>query len=602
MIYCQHCTTANEAGNQVCTKCGNKLLLLGGNQRWEEPDLPRLSMEDHFLERISHLEELTNQLQEQVARLGEAQDMFERNAFVTRAGVTALVDTLKESKLLREDLLYQRWETTLAEQMEEARHRERFSHMKNRFVALYRGETQHRATFLKLIEEAELLIYSDRFSESTEILSKALNLDQANYELAFYLAEDEHQLGKSEEARGYLEIALAAKPDHAGALLLLGLHHFDEGEREAARRYLSECLEVNPTHPRAMLSLGALYVAEGEYIAAQPLLLQSAHQEPQAQTAYLLGIIAKKQNKLKEAIDYLSEATELDPEHEEAVFTLGMVYLERGWTRKARACFARAMELNPNRLGVSEDPVMENPPELEGDTEIAGDDLQRLEFAEGLVGKGKLKQALPHYRQLVKQFPESYPLRLSYAIVTFSLKRYEETLKAIQKTMSMELPDAARCMAYTLEMESFRALARYDEAVASLTEMAEVFPNGYGRTIANYGLALTKADLGQDLKAAEELAKETLQMSPPEFRHNALDALGWVYFKQGRLEEALELLENALSMQETIKHLYHYGMILLALNLQEEAFKVFERTVKLRPASNPIEDFVFPEFPFELDA
>lgn len=558
-------------------------------------------MEDHFLERISHLEELTNQLQEQVARLGEAQDMFERNAFVTRAGVTALVDTLKESKLLREDLLYQRWETTLAEQMEEARHRERFSHMKNRFVALYRGETQHRATFIKLIEEAELLIYSDRFSESTDILTKALNLDQANYELAFYLAEDEHQLGKSDEVKALLETTLAAKPDHAGALLMLGHHYFDEGETEAARRYLTKCLEVNPNHPRAMLSLGALYVAEGELIPAQKLLVQSAHQDPQAQTFYLLGIVAKKQNKVKEAVDHLSQATELDPEHEEAVFTLGMVYLERGWTRKARTCFARAMELNPNRLGVSEDPVLENQADLEAETEIAGKDLQRLEFAENLVGKGKLKQALPHYRQLVKQFPESFPLRLSYAIVTFSLKRYEETLKAIQKAMSMDLPEAARCMAYTLEMESFRALARYDEAVASLTEMAQVFPSGYGHTIACYGLALTKADLGQDLKAAEELAKEALQMSPPEFRHNALDALGWVYFKQGRLEEALELLENALSMQETIKHLYHYGMILLALNLQEEAFKVFERTVKLRPASNPIEDFVFPEFTTELD-
>ena len=46
-------------------------------------------------------------------------------------------------------------------------------------------------------------------------------------------------------------------------------------------------------------------------------------------------------------------------------------------------------------------------------------------------------------------------------------------------------------------------------------------------------------------------------------------------------------------LSESINHLHHCGMILLALNFQEKAFKVFERTVQLRKNSPQIKDFIF---------
>ena len=293
---------------------------------------------------------------------------------------------------------------------------------------------------------------------------------------------------------------------------------------------------------------------------------------------------------------------ELDPEHEEAVFNLGMAYLERGWTRKAQVCFSQALELNPNNLEY-EEASQTAKPEPRNSPEMDPSSLQTLQFAENLFRRGKLKQALPHYRQLVRKYPAHYVLLSSFAALNFSIKRFEESLKVARKILTLEsVPETVRCVSYTLQMESLRALDRYDEAIEVLEEMTREFPTGPGRAIANYGLAMTMADQSSDLKKAEDLAKQALEQSPPEFRHNALDAMGWVFFKQGRYEEALELLESALSMHETVNHLYHYGMILLALNLREEAFRVFERTFKLRNHNAHVDEFIFDSIQAEMEA
>jgi len=591
LIYCQACLTANPDDFETCVKCGSKLLVLGGDQRWEEPELPRLSMDDHFLERISNLEETVNHILEHLARLADSMETLDRNSFVTRSGLASLVETLKETRLLREDLLYQRWEATMVEQMEEARVRDRFAQMKARFLALYRGPSTKKKSFQNLIEEAEFQLFADRFDESVKTLERAFRIDQENYELAYYLAERFQEQGLAQEAAACLEKALKANSDHAESLLMLSLIRHGEEKTDEAEELLIHLLGLEPNHGGALLTLGALLTEQGRKEEARPLLLRAVDVDPRAQTYYLLGVNAKESGMLKEAIAALRQAVDLDDEHEDAVFALAMAYLERGWVRKAESCFARALELNPDKLEHFEAVQLESPeadaPELDGDSQ------ETLEFAESLFREGKLKQALPHYRQLLKKHPGNPSLLSGYTVLNFCLRRYEETLKAAEKLLAPTMPDKVRCVAYTLQMESLRALGRYDEAVEAASQMLRDFPKGHGRVIANYGMAVTKADMGRDLNQAEKLAEEAVSQSPPEFRHKALDALGWVYFKQGRYEEALDLLKSALAMHENVNHLYHYGMVLLALNLKEEAFKVFERTVKLRGKTASVDDFLF---------
>lgn len=568
-------------------------MILASNQRWEEQEFSKVSLEDHLLERISNLEDTLNNVLDHLTRLAESFQTLDRNTFITRSGLSALMDILKEAGAVKEDVLHQRWESTIIEQMEEARYRDRFGQMKGRFIALFRGKPEKLSIFKAKIDEAEILVLSDRFEDSTKVLKKAFLLDKRNYELAFYLAELAHEQGLIKEASGYLKQALDANPAHEDALVMLALIYYGENRVEPAKELLQRAIQASPSDDLPLLCLGSIYTSEGSFDTARELLERVNQIRPQAQAHYLLGIGFREQQKTNQSIEHFDMAQQLDPDHEEAIFSLGMAYLSKGWSRKARECFGRALELNPNRMEFRQALEFRFPDMSQVSSELDPESLEIYQFAENLVREGKYKQALPHYRTLLRKYPNNYLILTSYAVVHFSLRRFEEALKAASKILTQATPPLVACGAYTLQMEALRALGRYDEALLALAKMHEQFPDGYGHVIAKYGMALTLADMGKDLREAESLAKAALEVSPAEFKHNSMDALGWVYFKQGRYDEALELLEGAVALEENLTHLYHYGMVLLALNLQEKAFQIFDRAVKLREEGPRIDDFIF---------
>lgn len=593
MIYCQSCLTPNPPDGQTCRKCGSKLLVLPGNLRWEEQELPRISIEDHLLERISNLEETLNNVLDHLTRLAESQQTLDRNTFITRSGLSALIEVLKEAGQIKEEPLHQRWESTIIEQMEEARNRDRFMQMKSRFLALFRGKKEKFASFRAKIDEAEFLILSDHFDESIKALKKAFALDRRNYELAFHLAELAHEQGLIREAAGYLRQTLEANPNHEDALVMLALIEYGEGRIPEAKELLVRAIHTGSSDDLPLLCLGSIHTSVGEFDQAREYLERVVAIRPQAQAHYLLGLGWKEQKHLSTAIEHFATARELDPEHEEAIFSLGLAYLAKGWNRKARECFGQALALNPNRMEFRQALEFHLPDMGPASSELDAESLEVFRFAENLVREGKHKQALPHYRQLLRKYPNNYLILTAYAIAHFCLRRFEEAAKTAAKILSQGVPPLVACGAYSVQLEALRALGRQDEALAISNQVLERFPEGYCQVIAQYGTALTLADMGKDLAEAEILASRALESSPPEFKHNALDALGWVYFKQGRYDEALALLEQAGALEENLTHLYHYGMILLALNLQEKAFQVFDRAVKLREEGPKIDDFIF---------
>ena len=88
----------------------------------------------------------------------------------------------------------------------------------------------------------------------------------------------------------------------------------------------------------------------------------------------------------------------------------------------------------------------------------------------------------------------------------------------------------------------------------------------------NY-LAYTYAIHKISLKEAENLAKKALTIKP---KSGAItDTLGWIYFQQGRYEEALTVLREAYKLNnEEPEILYHLGMAYLKVGDKENARKL----------------------------
>jgi tetratricopeptide (TPR) repeat protein len=92
-----------------------------------------------------------------------------------------------------------------------------------------------------------------------------------------------------------------------------------------------------------------------------------------------------------------------------------------------------------------------------------------------------------------------------------------------------------------------------------------------------YALAVDNRDLDEALIYAERAIK--LKPAP-----HILDTLGWVYYRLGRLVEALQVTEEASrKLAEDAVILEHLGDIHLALNNLDEARAAFEKALSLQP-------------------
>jgi len=116
---------------------------------------------------------------------------------------------------------------------------------------------------------------------------------------------------------------------------------------------------------------------------------------------------------------------------------------------------------------------------------------------------------------------------------------------------------------------------RIDDAREALRALQREFPDD--PDVANsYGYFL--AELGEDLETAERLIQLALRAEP---RNGAyLDSLGWVYYQQGRYQEAFDLLVEAANQRgEDPVILEHLGRTLNRLNRPDQALSMLQRAL-----------------------
>ncbi|HEU4751886.1 MAG TPA: rhomboid family intramembrane serine protease [Armatimonadota bacterium] len=109
--------------------------------------------------------------------------------------------------------------------------------------------------------------------------------------------------------------------------------------------------------------------------------------------------------------------------------------------------------------------------------------------------------------------------------------------------------------------------------------------------VAHNGIAWTLADnLEQDLPEAEKHAQEAVRLQPGAA--GIIDTLAWVYYKQGRLQEALDTQTRAVNLARTdplvppdqrAELYYHLGAIQEKLNHVGEARDAYNKALENNP-------------------
>ena len=116
---------------------------------------------------------------------------------------------------------------------------------------------------------------------------------------------------------------------------------------------------------------------------------------------------------------------------------------------------------------------------------------------------------------------------------------------------------------------------------ASIARMREVIRLDPDHANALNYLGYTYAEAGENLDEAEALIKRALQHKPND--GYITDSLGWVYYKKGLYEKAVEVLERAATLVDDDPLVFeHLGDAYLKTGNTEKALEYYRRSLEMK--------------------
>jgi superkiller protein 3 len=107
-------------------------------------------------------------------------------------------------------------------------------------------------------------------------------------------------------------------------------------------------LEKEPQSQDTLINLSAIYFEQGNLDEGMKYFQQLDKKTLTDSTLfYNIGILFFKNNQIELAIEYLSKSLDLNPKYVDAYYQMGLANLNKGDMEKAKASFAKVIELAP---------------------------------------------------------------------------------------------------------------------------------------------------------------------------------------------------------------------------------------------------------------
>jgi predicted O-linked N-acetylglucosamine transferase (SPINDLY family) len=438
---------------------------------------------------------------------------------------------------------------------------------------------------------------------------------------AFELALQRHRAGRLEEAGTLYRQILAAQPNHADALHLLGVIAHQGGRHELAVEWIRKAIEANSGRLHYYLNLGNALAACADPAGAiaayrRALALNPAY--PEAHNN--LGVALAAQGQLDAAIAAYRRALDIKPDYPEAHNNLGNALRDRGLPAEAAAACRRAIELSPgyaeahNNLGAAlagqrqfeaAAAAYRRAIELKPDYPEAHNNL-----GAALAGQRQFHEAITAHRRALEwkaDYPEAHN---NLGIALAGLAQLDEAISAHRRALELkpDFPEAWNNLGNALRLQGRRDEAipayrralqgnprlpevwknlgitleerwRFDEAAAAFQSALELDP-GCAEVHRNLGNALAGQGRLDDAMAAYLRALQLQPDSP-----DAHNDLGRALRKQGRLYESMSAYRRALSLNPDYAEAHNnLGDALREIGQIDEALACFRRALEILPS------------------
>jgi tetratricopeptide (TPR) repeat protein len=388
----------------------------------------------------------------------------------------------------------------------------------------------------------------------------------ANYAVAVLALE----AGKLEIASDRASDAIELDPDWVRPHLVYARAMLLSGDEEGAIDYTSRLVGDDPDpDPEARLELAIMLVSAGRDDDALSQVNQILLEQPYRTDALrLMAIINFRLDRLDAAKADFEDLLASGNYRMDAMYYLGRIADQRDEREDAVDYYSEVTS---------------------GDNAV----MAQSRAAGILVQEGEAEEAI----ELLDRFAAINP---NYAVDTLrtkaqvlaSLERYDEALEQFDTAIGYR-PDEEGL--YLSRAELLLRMDRLPEAIEQYRDAAKRWPDS---PLTLNALGYTLADRTDRYREAERLIRKALKMEPDS--PAIIDSWGWVRFKQGKHDEALEYLEKAYESLRDPEVAGHIVEVLWTMERYEEASAMLTEAELLFPDNELLQDVrerLMPESP-----
>ncbi len=426
-------------------------------------------------------------------------------------------------------------------------------------------------------------------------LDSVLKADPAGFEkTAFELANVMQNDGKADFFYEVLDALTVKNPDQAVVYFVQSLLAMEMKNNALAEQKVQQALNIQPDWDKALIFQAQIAVFSGDLTKAKTLLKNATVKYPENdKLKKLLAQVLIKATDYEAASEVYQGIVLANPKDAESQIALALVYLQLDREGKAEDIFKQLLAQPEWQnqasfyLGKIEEKRGHTQKALAWFDKVTDGPLvfeSGLSVVSLLVKDRKFDEADTRLNLLSSQFPkQKLRIILMQAGLYGQQEQYEKGFKLLTDALAGQ-PDQ-RDLLYTRALMAERINKR-DVLEADLKKILAKNPDDAEALNALGYSLLDNADRYAD---AEKYLQQALKLQPNEAV--IMDSFGWLQFKQGKLEQALDYLERAYAKQQESEIAAHLAEVLWALGRKEEARKIFNAAIKKAPEDEYLLDF-----------
>ena len=403
------------------------------------------------------------------------------------------------------------------------------------------------ANFLGAEEDKSMVI---------KLMDKIMSVYMEDVDALYAYAHVSSRIGDDERAKSLLEKILTLKPDNnTAAVAYIGLLQ-KNGETEKALNWLESVLKKQEDNFDLRMTYARLLTD------------------------------AKYYNKAREQFKFLYDKTPDDPD---LLYALGLLTLQENNSDESKKYFNRLIELKEYVFDANY--YLGRIAEEKNDLESASDYYKSVHGGENYFDafirisfiyakQGNIESALNNIRSIEKPKGNNRIILIqAESEILIDEKRYDEAFEVFTKAINEEShPDLLYSRAMLAEK-----IDRIDLLEADLMRIIENDPNN---ATALNALGYTLADRSERLDEAYNYINRAYEISPNDFY--ILDSMGWVLYRLGRFEEAIDFLQQALDLRNDPEVAAHLGEVYWVMGNKKAAEDIWRTALKNKPKDDKL--------------